>query len=306
MSGWQDTFIGRMPGPEFLGLYGTVIALLFAWVRWRVWAADRTLEVAAPDPPEVWDPVDLAFLRGDANEVLRLVVVELVQRGYLEVRQGKFLGMVTSQRIAQADRPPAVEHLGPLRRRVFDFFGTPRDGAELFRDRALGGWVRGICQDAERGFREQLLLLPPEVRRVRRRSAWLAAAVVLGLGSYKLAVAWANGRTNVGLLILLGTVGVAVVTAGSSPGRLSRRGRAYVQRLQERYQGLRARLRNLDQSVDDTGLVYAVALFGFAVLEGTPYAGLAASFRQASSGSGCGGGGCGGGGCGGGCGGCGG
>lgn len=302
MNGWQDPFVGAMSGPAFLGLYGAVIGVAFAWVRWRVWATERTQEAAVPDPPEIWDPVDLAFLRGDANEVLRVVAVELVQRGYLEVRQSKVLGMVTSQRLAQTDRPPAVEHLGPLRRRVFDFFARPRVSAALFRDPALGGWVRGHCQDAERGLREQLLLTPPEVGRVRRRSAFFATAVVLGLGGYRLAVAWANGRTNVGFLILLGILGVALVTAGSNPGRLSRRGRAYVQRLQERYQGLRSRLRNLDQSVDDTGLVFAVALFGFAVLEGTPYAGLATSFRQASSGAGCGGGG----GCGGGCGGCGG
>jgi uncharacterized protein (TIGR04222 family) len=306
MHAWQDTWIGHLPGPQFLALYTGVIAVVFAWVRWRVWAADRTREATAPDPPEVWDPVDLAFLRGDAHEVLRLIVVELVQRGYLEVRQGKFLGLVTSQKLGQTNDPPELEHLGPLRRRVFDFFGRPRDGAELFRDQALGGWVRAHCQDVERGFREQHLLTPAEVRRVRITNALLGVAVVLLLGGYKLAVAWAKGRTNVGFLVVLGIIGTAAVIAGSDPGRLSRRGRTYVKRLQERFQGLRTQLSRLDQSVDDTGLVFAVALFGFAALEGTPYAGLASSFRQASSSSGCGGGGCGGGGCGGGCGGCGG
>src|SRR5215813_1548917 len=122
MNFWRDNFVANMYGPYFLAFYTFIIGLVLAVGRWRTWAADRTQEEHVEDPPEPADPIDIALLRGDVNEVLRLTVVELVQRGYLHVEEGKFLGMRTSQKLAQPSRPPDPRHLSALQRQVFDFF----------------------------------------------------------------------------------------------------------------------------------------------------------------------------------------
>jgi len=302
-----------MYGRVFLAFYALVIVLALAAGRWRVWSADRTEDETLEDPPEPPDPLDLALLRGDVNEVLRLTVVELVQRGYLRVEETKFLGISTGQKLAWALSPPDPRHLSPLQRPVFDLFRTSKPAAELFSDSSLKEWFRVRCAEAELRLKQYRLLTPREVKQKGYQTAFLAALVVLGLGGYKLLVALAKGKTNVGFLIAMAVFGtVAAVLVCKAP-RISRRGKAYISKLQARYSRLKAGITRLTQAVDDSALIFAVALFGISALEGTPYATLVAIFRQATSpsggcgGSGCGGGGCGGGGCGGGgCGGCGG
>jgi uncharacterized protein (TIGR04222 family) len=309
MNFWRDNFIGNMYGPLFLLFYAAVIGVVLALSRWRVWSADRTLEERVDDPPEPVGSTDVALLRGSVNEVLRLTVVELVQRGYLRVVEGTILGMKTSQKIAQASMPPDPRHLSRLQRPVFDFFQSPRNASALFSDRSLKEWFRTECGESEKNLELYRLITPDDVVQKSRRIALLAGSIVLGLGVYKLMVAFSKGRTNIGFLVvmlILGTVGAILV---SKAPRISRRGKAYIEKLRVRYSRLKVGLTGLTHAIDDPALIFAVALFGITTLEGTPYSNLVTTFRQATSqagassggcgGSGCGGGGCGGGGCGG-------
>ena len=313
MSFWRDNFIANMYGPTFLAFYALVIGVVLAVSRWRSWSADHTLEERLDDPPEPVDPMDVALLRGDVNEVLRLTVVELVQRGYLQVVESKFLGIRTGQKIAHASASPDARHLSPLQRAVFDFFKTARNAGELFSDSSLREWFRAKCAESEQRLAHYRLITTDEVKRTGHRIALVAAMIVLGLGGYKLLIALSKGKTNVGFLIAMGVFGIVAAVLVSRAPRISRRGKAYLERLQTRYGWLKSGISGLTHAIDDSALIFAVALFGMPALEGTPYANLVSTFRGATAssggcgGAGCGGGGCGGGGCGGGgCGGCGG
>ena len=299
-------FIADMYGPHFLGFYLIVIVTVLALGRWRVWSADRTWEDNREFPDEPVNPLEVALLRGEINEVLRLTVVELVQRGYLGVREQKLLGFTTGEKLAQSPTSPDPRLLSAIQRPVFDFFEQPRIASNLFSDSALRDCFQAQCAEAENRLVNHQLITPQDVRRKSFQTAFLAALVILGLGGYKLAVAIAKGKSNVGFLIFLGFLGtIAAVLVCQAP-RVSRRGKLYLKKLQDRYYRLKSGLQGLTHAVDDTGLIFAVALFGLTVLKGTPYENLIATFRQANSssggcgGSGCGGGGCGGGGCGGG------
>ena len=313
MNFWEDNFIGNMYGPYFLAFYAVVIAIVLVVSWWQVRSADRTLEERVDDPPEPVEATDVALLRGNVNEVLRLTVVELVQRGYLRTVEGKFLGMSTGQKIAQRSTAPGPGFLSRLQRPVFDFFKSPRNASELFSDNSLKEWLRAQCSEAEKRLGQYRLITPDDVRRKLHSIALAAVLVLVGLGGYKLLVALSKGKTNVGFLIVMAIIGTIAAMVVTRVPRMSRRGRAYIQELQVRYSRLKYGLTGLSQPIDDSGLIFAVALFGIATLRGTPYSGLVSTFRQASTsssgcgGSGCGGSGCGGGGCGGGgCGGCGG
>ncbi len=315
MNFWQDNSIGNMYGPRFLLFYAIVIGVVLVVAWWQVRSADRTLEEPADDLPEPVDATDLALLRGNVNEVLRLTIVELVQRGYLRLVEGTFLGMTSGQKIAQAPTAPDPRFLSRLQRPVFDFFKSPRKAAELFSDKSLNERFRVECNDAEERLDQYRLITPDDVRRKSRRTAFIAGLLVVGLGVYKLVVALSKGKTNVGFLFVIAILGIFAVRFVTRTPRVSRRGKAYIQKLQTRYSRLKYEIIGLTNAVDESGLIFAVALFGIPVLQGTAYSNLVPTFRQATAatsaggcgGAGCGGGGCGGGGCGGGgCGGCGG
>src|SRR3712207_6649261 len=91
--------IGDMYGPHFLLLYGIVIiATLVACKLASIWA-ERSMALPPLLIPSQPDPYEIAYLRGGTNEVTRLAIFDLLQRGYLEMNEepGK-----SEQRIAQA------------------------------------------------------------------------------------------------------------------------------------------------------------------------------------------------------------
>lgn len=297
MNFWQDNFIGNMYGPHFLLFYAVVIGVVLAVTRWQVRSADRTLEERVDDPPDPVEATDLALLRGNVNEVLRLTVVELVQRGFLRVVEGTFFGMTSGQKIAQAPTAPDPRFLSRLQRPVFDFFKSPRKASELFSDKSLKEWFRVECTDAETRLEQYRLITPNEVTRKSHRTALVAGLIVLGLGVYKLVVALSKGKTNVGFLEIMAVIGVFAVLIVMRTPRVSRRGKAYLQKLQIRYSRLRYEIIGLTRAIDESGLIFAVALFGIPVLQGTAYANLVPTFRQAAASTsfgGCGGASCGG------------
>jgi uncharacterized protein (TIGR04222 family) len=308
----RNNFIANMYGPYFLAFYAVSIGLVLAMARRRTWAADRTQEEQVEEPPEPAEPIDLALLRGDVNEVLRLTVVELVQRGFLRVEERTVFGISAGAKIARATGAPDIRYLTALQRPVFNFFKEPKAAGLLFSDSSLREWVRAKCSEGEQRLERYRLITPKEVQRQGYWTGFWAALAVLSLGGYKLIIALAKGKTNVGFLIAMGVLGaIAAVLAARAP-RISRRGKTYIEKLQARYIRLKAGISGLTQAVDESALIFAVALFGMATLEGTPYQTLVPAFHKSTpssggcGGAGCGGGGCGGGGCGGGCGGCGG
>ena len=157
-----------------------------------------------------------------------------------------------------------------------------------------------------------------------------ALAVIGGLGIYKIVIAVSRGRFNILFLLFMLIFGSMFVFLITRTRRISRRGRRYLQMVQDELRPAGGAMGpgHFGSQPDDPGLrdSYAeelamlVGVFGFSMLAGTAYAeymnvlGPPASSGDTSGG--CGGGGCGGGsgdssgdggGCGGGgCGGCGG
>ena len=89
-------WIGDMCGPDFLVLYGGVIAVTLAFCWCWVQCADTTGELPPLPVPKDPDAYAIAFLRNGINEVVRLAILELCQNGYLELIEEKS-GLFTKQ-----------------------------------------------------------------------------------------------------------------------------------------------------------------------------------------------------------------
>jgi uncharacterized protein (TIGR04222 family) len=295
-----------MTGPDFLKVYAAIVVAAWVWARWQTRAArewpPEQLESATPP----LDARELAFLRGEVNEVVRLTVFALVARGHLRILNKTFLGLATGVEIGPAEAPSDPQALDPLEALVYRFFQVPKPPADIFEDKDLLERAAAHCRDAERHVDQAGFLTAGALKRRGIVVAFLGAGVIIVIGLLRCLYSFSNGSDQVGFLIAMGLVGAGVAVALSQVPRLSCQGRAYIESNQGKFEELKERIQRLDQPLDDRALVAAVALFGFSVLEGTAYAKLADGFPQAASTGGCGGSGCGGGGCGSGCGGCGG
>lgn len=318
-------FISDMYGPHFLILFGCVIVAVWAMCWWFVRSSDKTADLPPVQIPESPDAYDIAYLRGGENEVLRVLIFDLVQRGYLEAVEEKTGIFAKEQKLVKKFNHPDPRHLTEIGRKVFQSFSASRSAQEVFQSSSLPDVVQGWCSGYEKGQRSDQLLSSDEMRAKAGVVGLVGGAVIVPLGGYKLVTALSKGHSNVMFLILMAVIGVGILVWICRPRRLSSRGRRYLERIQQKFDRLQRRTTfyRLGQYVAgqasqtsrrqdpvETGpmAVLGVALFGAAVLAGTPYGYFHDMFQQSSSGGGCGGGGCGGGGGGGGggCGGCGG
>lgn len=313
--------VADMYGPYFLIVYGSVIVVILATCRWWVRQSDPTRQLGPPDLPKDVDPYEVAYLRGGKNEVTRLAVFDLMQQGYLEIVDAKTLGIATQKRISQKEGHPDVGCLTPIGKVVCKWFSAPRLPGEVFQRSGLPDEVNLLCQDYEKRIVQQSFRRPDEVVRAAWQVGLAAAAIIAGLGAYKLAVALAKGKHNVGFLILIGIAGLVLTAIFCKPSGLSYRGRMYLKRLKETFAGLKTQAAPASAGPAPM-LLLGVGIFGLTMLSRTSYADCYSMFSTGSgssdysggcggAGGGCGGGGGGGGGCGGGgggggCGGCGG
>jgi uncharacterized protein (TIGR04222 family) len=306
--------IADMHGPHFLIFYAATIAVVIASVAVFIRRYDQTRGIAPPPLPKKPDPIEVAYLRGGANEVTRLIVFDLVRRGYLQIS-----GDAAKAEIDRADVRPPVPLTTPLEKLVFSYFATPRDARALFRPGGLAAEIEEQCEEIRWRLHDEQLLNPSEHYRTALLVGLFAAFTILGLGGYKLAVALTKGHTHVQFLIVMAVIGLIFLAIACCVPRLSSRGRAYLDRLSDAFEGLKARAEAPASTRPDPVLLLVPALFGMTALIGTSYQDVAQMFRRSTAsgggcgggcgagcGGGCGGGGCGGGGCGGGCGGCGG
>jgi uncharacterized protein (TIGR04222 family) len=316
--------ISEMPGPLFLMLYAGLMALIFGESFFKNRRADRSRELGPMPIPTKPDPYEIAYLRGGHNEVTRLVVLDLMSRGYLRVDERT--GAITRKaetRIGQDPTHPEVDRLSPMEATAFLYFATSRKPEVLFQAGGLASKLKDGLEPLAESLREQHLLPGPERYEAAGRTWQGGALMILAFGGFKMAIALAKGRYNIGFLLAFAVFGLVLLSFCCLVPRVTRRGKDYLLRLREAFEGLRWRASEAQILGSlDPGMVLVPAVFGVAALAGTPYDGVPALFKSAakpnggcgggcgSAGGGCGdgggGGGCGGGGCGGGCGGCGG
>lgn len=330
MDALRHNFIAEMTGPEFLVFYGIALTLTVVACRWRIRLADPSATLPPAPIPAAPDPYEIAYLRGSRNELLRVILFTLVQKGYLRPTDDK-------KRIERADSLPDPGDLSEMERCVYGHFTKPLAPGDLFQG-LLPERLGKLARPLEGRLIAEGLLTSPDTRDRARAVGWTGASVLL-LGLYKFLIALEKGRGNVLFLVALSALTAVVLVVACRVPRLSVRGRDYLSRLQLAFGGLKRNVarpsavaapptdaaRPADAArPSDTlpgtkpALLLLVGIFGAGVLADTAYAFVPELFPRSgaradsggggSCGGGCGvsGGSCGSGGCGGGGGGCGG
>lgn len=296
----------QIPGPQFLLLYVLIACFALGLGRWLARRGSGGLFLSRDYQRA--DALSVACLRGGENEMLRIVILALLERKWAEIVEEE--GSKRKVIRACADGEGSLAGLEEaVHRRLHD--GSLAT-SELFADPRLIETVARFAAPLTVNLeREGLLAGAGERERARRLRLSILAPLLL-FGGAKLWLGIVRHKPVAFLVILLVLTIVAAFLL-IRPGRLSARGEHYLAGLREHYRWLRD-----ETNGRSFNPALAVALFGVGVLSAhqafawlqQPYQDF---FRQGGSSSGCGSSGCSSSGCssggcggGGGCGGCGG
>jgi uncharacterized protein (TIGR04222 family) len=238
-------------GPQFLLFYlafGVVVTVFVALLR-------RQSESKAEPGRMLTDYQEIAFLRGGANEALRVIAVTLVNRGLLKIEGSDQLRATRKSRTTG----PAA----PAEQLVLDNFHNTESATSMFSERSLKKGIEAIVSPGlvQRG------LLPDAETKDARRTLFLWALLVLGgLSAMKIAVAIARGHANIQFLIVL-TLAFGWVTWRATHPRRTRAGDLMLADLERLFGDARNRaLVKSGARTDGQELGLLAAVFGVAVL----------------------------------------
>jgi uncharacterized protein (TIGR04222 family) len=272
----------NLRGPEFLLFYVIAGAIVLT-------AAYFLRHLGEPgDAPKVnlSDPYLIAFLRGGKNETLRVITMSLIDRGLL---------LASANKIASVDGAFGKTGQG-VEQKIIRHFNPSASPTSLFKMKEADPEMKRYDSELTR-----LGLLPDrEQKQARNVRAWVAAALLFGIGLAKVVIAENTGHHNVGFLIVL-TVVFTIVGIGISLPRRTRAGDRMIEDLRTLFEGLKQRSATIQNGASPAEFALMAAVFGMATI---PYAKTLFPQGGSSCGSGCGSDGgssssCGGGGCGG-------
>jgi uncharacterized protein (TIGR04222 family) len=286
-------------GPVFLVFYAALCLAVCAWVHMRL----RSREGEFPVPQlDMTDPYQIAYLRGGANEAIRIAVFSLIDRGLLDISDPK------------EKKPQAWTHSAEgitlvrrdIEKAVLRFFAKTQPAVDALASKIC----IAACGEYEKVLGEARLIVTPEVIKDRRWVFMMGTAVVVGVGIVKLCVALSRGHNNVAILLMM-LFFFPVLLFQLTKSHTTVLGSHVLKDLKTLFRPLYDRRLAVEAGGLTNEAALLAAVFGIGVLPGAfryiqQLYPRAAATGGTGCGAGCGSGGGGGGGCGGGCGGCGG
>lgn len=283
-----------LPGPDFLALYVTLLAiaapvtvLLRQWLRPPRGKVDiRFLSLR---------PLEVAYLAGGEHQAVSAVVASLAQQKLVTVTEG------TKPSVVVAGPVPAGAD--SVEQGLLQLLGTETTTIER-----ISGAATRVLEPLREKLTQLGLLIPDSAQWIPRLVPALVLLAVLALGVVKVVIGISRDRPVGFLVTLCLVVAGAIAWLLVTGPRRSLLGDWVLDRLRAANTGLQQTASVKPDRLSSDDLALAVALFGASAITSGPMAALgrAMTYRSqpATSGcsSGCGGGSCGGGG---GCGGCG-
>lgn len=278
----QDLPFFNLSGPEFLNFFGVVVIAVLATTFLVIHFADRTGRRPPPPVPQTPDAMEVAYLQGGVNQVIRTLVYDLDERG--------FVVLGPESRIVPTGAAPQSGDMNALELRVLEAVRNGPTAQELLEDRALRNALEQQLQPVRDRLAADDLLQPPSVKVWRRRLEIIGAILIIAVAGVKLQMAFAEGQ-NVSYLLFLMVAAVAALFAEGyvlTRDAASRRGQAYLEAMRVAYAD---RLKEALAHIRSPGpearafkgaSLFLIALYGFSVLKGTTEAKFPESFERAS------------------------
>lgn len=221
--------ISHMYGPYFLVFYGVVIVITA--IGCKVILQGNGLH-SRGEIPEKPDPYEIAYLRDGAKAVGKVVCLELMQKGFVRVKD---------KRIERSPQLYNVSSLKPIEKTFFDWLEHSRIASDVKYNFEL---KKGLSKHCE--IYKQSLVSSGYLNSEQKSYlvGGVSAFIILGLGSYKLISALSRGHHNVMFLIFMAIAATIWIGYISCPlySRITTKGKQYLNNLKETFSGLTGNL----------------------------------------------------------------
>jgi uncharacterized protein (TIGR04222 family) len=287
----QNLPILNLPGPEFLNVFGLVVIIVLAAVYLCIRLADRTDRRPPPPVPQNPDAMEVAFLQGGVNQVIRTLIYDLAQRG--------FVALAPKDHVIPTESQPQPGELNAMETRLLDVVQAKPKAHELFENRSLRRLLLEQLAPVRAKLAAEELIKPESVKIWRHRAQIGGTLIIVSLALAKIYVESAKGPGNVAYLVFLAAASVAALFALAyvlTRVHASRRGHAYLEAMRLAYADrLKAAVSHIGSPGPEArafhgASLFLIGLYGFSVLKGTTEAMFAESFKRGSGsgGSSCG------------------
>lgn len=236
-----------LPGPQFLVFYAAFGAGLFWLAGWIIRRRESLPEVPRLD---LSDPYEIAMLRGDANEAMRVAAISLVDRNLLKVEGDRLVA-----------KEGAETHVRrPIEKAVLQHFSVPKVAHEMYHSYL----VKKSCLAYRRDLREKNLLAGPDHHAYRLPILLAALAAAVSVTWVKVGMAIDRGRPFEFLILL--TLLLAVVLLRMLAKRRTALGDRILEDLKSLFQQLKTRAHLLRRGGDTNEVALLMAIFGISAL----------------------------------------
>lgn len=251
----------------------TAIVIVAFWLRRRS-DASRALEPMRL--PRQVDPVQIAYLRGGNTEVIRAILMDLVERGWIKEASielnAKPLSKPAKNGWVVAENAESPRPSGPVQEALLEHFKQPQTAVSIFNSAMAELAKSETTAWRDWAKREQLLSDPKTFRLVKIFNA-VALGVLCPVVLWKWIIEFNErslGFPLFGAIPIVAIGGILCVVAGSYR-RLSYRGQMFLRDLQAAYRPNRW-LRNVETATtrepgEISLAMMSMGLFGVSSLE---------------------------------------
>jgi uncharacterized protein (TIGR04222 family) len=257
--------IATMYGLNFLLFYGFIISLTLIICRLAL-DEDETSQQPVPFIPENLDPYEIAYLRAGEVEMIKVGITNLIQKDFFKLNDETIELTLKST----LDLETINLELTKIEIYILENFKYPRRIKDIFQLSRLLTFRKYYEIYQQKLLRENLLY-SNEIKYKISFFKGLGTLIILGLGGYKLIVAFSQGNTNVLFLIIMGIIGTIILRSWCKVPRMSNLGKKYLNRLQKTFEKFQDKA-FLSSETSENFYSLAVAIFGVSILSGTPYA----------------------------------
>ncbi len=228
-----DNPLANMYGPYFLLLYGLVILLSIIFIHFFAEKLISIKDISSSKIPANPDPYEVAYLRGGAKEVVKLIIYNLLSKNFLKSYSKPDRSKVIVQKV---NKHPSVLSLNPIDREVFKLFTMPSMELKqfMFSDKVINT-VEDECDKFKKSWETfGYLSITEHVKKFDRLKA-NTIGVVLFFGAYKLLAAFSHGHSNVIFMIILGILGISIISGFRLDSVTTNSGKKYLEDLEKAF-----------------------------------------------------------------------
>lgn len=283
--------LATMSGVVFLIFFAIVIIfalIVLALIKSQI---DKSDKMNLPPIPANIDPYEIAYLRGGTNEMARSVVFSLMQKGFIE-----FKIIEKTSDINRVNPQQSVSGLPQIEQTALNWIGEKREAKEVFdANYGLVTQLENFGLNYHRRLESAQMLTNSGMEKQLSIWKWTASFGIFLLALYKIIAAIVHGHFNFIFTIILSLVGVIVIASFINLPRLTKLGKAYLERLQLAFENLKLEAqapyipnghfqgapRTAFAGVDP--LLLSVGVFGSAILAGTIYDSYNHAFSRAQN-----------------------